>query len=297
MTKTLIRGSVFLVCILLTGESFSFAGGACAHRGDSSDAPENTVPAILSAVKKGAHQIEIDVQLSKDGKLVIMHDGTVDRTTDGSGKVADMDMKELRTLDAGGWFDSKFNGTQIPTLEEALELIPHNILCNVHVKGGPETTVPVAEVIASMGHLDHCFITLGGSQAHKAFAAARAVIPDIMLCTGVMADKVVRHDAFTISQEACEEYMGKYQRQTINPRIDFIQLYYWDTPVPYERIGESVKFLRQNGIRVNYCCAHIEEVIKPLIEAGVDYILTDDIDICLSVLKKYGVKPVVPSQP
>ena len=84
------------------------------------NAPENTLPAILSAVRKGAHQIEIDAQFSKDRVLVLMHDATVDRTTNGTGKVAELTFDELRALDAGSWFDAQYRGLQVPALEELL---------------------------------------------------------------------------------------------------------------------------------------------------------------------------------
>lgn len=282
----------FLITFFLT-ESPALAGGACAHRGDHISAPENTVPAIVSAVKKGAHQIEIDVQLSKDGKLVIMHDDSVDRTTNGTGKVADLTFQELRKLDAGSWFAPRFKGTKIPTLREALEVIPHEILCNVHVKGGPETSVPVAKLIAEMDRLDYCFFSIGGSEAHKAMAAARAAVPDIMICTGFLIDKeTITQETNKINKTEWERYRKLYPENTINRHIDIIQLVYWGTPIPKDSIEDSVRILRKRGVKTNFCCASTEEPVRQLIEAGVDYILTDDLDLCLKILAEYGIKPV-----
>ena len=284
-----------LVALILTEQS-ALAGGACAHRADHMKAPENTIPAILSAVDKGAHQIEIDVQLSKDGKLVIMHDGTVDRTTNGTGKVDDLTYEELRTLDAGSWFDPAFKGIKIPTLREALEVIPNEILCNVHVKGGPETSVPVAELIAEMGRLDHCFFSIGGPEAHEAMAAARAAVPDIKICTGLRADETVTEETVNIKKEVLERYRALYPQKKIRPHIDIIQLFYWGTPVPYDKIKKSVTDMHRYGVIVNHCCASTEETIRPLIEAGVDYILTDNLDLCLEIFVEYDVKPVETSK-
>ncbi|ASV67076.1 MULTISPECIES: glycerophosphodiester phosphodiesterase [Cytobacillus] len=92
-----------------------------AHRGASGYAPENTIAAFDLAVAMGADYIEIDVQRSKDGKLVILHDTTVDRTTDGTGKVGDLDFKELRQLDAGSWKGEEFAGEKIPSFDEVLD--------------------------------------------------------------------------------------------------------------------------------------------------------------------------------
>lgn len=100
--------------------------GACAHQGDGKNAPPNTIPAIKSAVLKGAHQIEFDVKLSRDKKLVIMHDWTVDSTTNGTGYVADLTFDGLRALDAGGRFSSEFKGTEEsirPLIDTGVEYI------------------------------------------------------------------------------------------------------------------------------------------------------------------------------
>jgi len=93
-----------------------------AHRGATGYAPENTLPAIKKAIGLGANYIEIDVHQSKDEAVVVIHDYSVDRTTNGSGKVLDLTLEELKTLDAGSWYDSSFAGTQIPTLDEAIDI-------------------------------------------------------------------------------------------------------------------------------------------------------------------------------
>ncbi len=92
-----------------------------AHRGFSSDYPENTISALQAAHDAGAHVAEIDVRLTKDGKLILMHDAQVDRTTDGSGPVTALTLAEVKKLDAGRWFDRKFAGTKVPTLDEVVD--------------------------------------------------------------------------------------------------------------------------------------------------------------------------------
>jgi glycerophosphoryl diester phosphodiesterase len=103
------------------------AGGALAapilnvaHRGYSAAYPENTLVAIDAAFDVGADLVEIDLQKTADGAVVIVHDDTLDRTTDGSGPVADHTLAELQELDAGSWLDPAFAGEPIPTLEQAL---------------------------------------------------------------------------------------------------------------------------------------------------------------------------------
>ncbi len=94
-----------------------------AHRGYSALAPENTLVALRMALDAGAPACEVDVHLTADDQLVVMHDHTVDRTTDGSGAIRDMAVDELRSLDAGAWKDPKYAGEPVPLLTEVLDLM------------------------------------------------------------------------------------------------------------------------------------------------------------------------------
>lgn len=105
-----------------------------AHRGFSGKAPENTVAAFTLALDTGVSMIELDVQISKDDHVVVFHDATINRTTDGEGKVSDMTLEELKKLDAGSWFDVKYKDEKIPTLVEALELIAPKAWVNIELK-------------------------------------------------------------------------------------------------------------------------------------------------------------------
>lgn len=92
----------------------------CAHRGHSVDAPENTIPALEAAAAHGATAAEVDVVLTRDERIVVLHDELLDRTTNGKGRVAGVNFAEVKRLDAGAWFDRRFAGTRVPSLEEAL---------------------------------------------------------------------------------------------------------------------------------------------------------------------------------
>jgi len=105
-----------------------------AHRGDSANAPENTLAAFRLAYENGADGIELDVMLSADQKLVVIHDDTLDRTSNGHGKVGDASYDSLRELDAGGWFDPKFKGEPIPLLDEVFAEFGGKFLINVELK-------------------------------------------------------------------------------------------------------------------------------------------------------------------
>lgn len=100
-----------------------------AHRGASLLAPENTLPAVKLAAARGARWIETDVRLTDDGGLVMIHDATLDRTTDGCGAVARRTLEQIRALDAGAWFAPEFVGTRVPTLAEFLICVLECDLC------------------------------------------------------------------------------------------------------------------------------------------------------------------------
>ncbi len=106
-----------------------------AHRGSSADAPENTLAAFRLAVEQAADAIELDVDLTCDGQVVVMHDATIDRTTDGHGRVTDLTLAEIRRVDAGGWKSAAFNGERVPLLEEVFEAVGQRVLINVEIKG------------------------------------------------------------------------------------------------------------------------------------------------------------------
>ncbi|MFC1889250.1 glycerophosphodiester phosphodiesterase [Thermodesulfobacteriota bacterium] len=105
-----------------------------AHRGVNKFAPENTLPAIEMAIEMDLDYVEIDVRTTKDARLVLMHDNTVDGTTDGSGRVRDLTAEEIRALDAGSWFSPEYEGTTVPFLEEALEVMQGRIGVYVDLK-------------------------------------------------------------------------------------------------------------------------------------------------------------------
>ncbi len=105
-----------------------------AHRGASYEAPQNTLAAFSLAVELGADGIEFDVQLSSDGEVVVIHDFVLETTTDGQGPVQDRTLAELKKLDAGAWFDPKFAGLRIPTLQELIDAVGHDLLLNVELK-------------------------------------------------------------------------------------------------------------------------------------------------------------------
>jgi glycerophosphoryl diester phosphodiesterase len=129
------------------------------HRGEHLHHPENTLPAFQEAIRVGADFFELDVRTTSDGKLVLMHDGTVDRTTDGHGEVAKMTFDEIRALDAGVKMGKEFAGTRVPTFDEALDLARGKIGIYVDVKNA--SAKDLVEHINSHGMTDHVVIYSG----------------------------------------------------------------------------------------------------------------------------------------
>ncbi|MBL7648138.1 MAG: glycerophosphodiester phosphodiesterase [Candidatus Hydrogenedentes bacterium] len=253
----------FVLGLVLAIGALSVPAQICAHRGDVSAAPENTLPAFRSAVEKGAQQIEFDVDLTKDGELVIMHDATVDRTTNGKGKVTELTFDEIRALDAGAKFSATFKDTRVPTLRDALEVIPPKILCNVHLKGNTELARKAALLIQEMGRLEQCFLAC----ELESVAAAREVVPTIKTCN--------------MSRQAGNR--AAYIDATIANKCEYIQLHERDG---HENIEADVKKLHDHGVTVNWFGADDAALIEKLNRAGVDYVLTDKLDLALATIQK-----------
>ncbi len=242
--------------------------GLCAHRGAMATHPENTVPAFQEAIRLGAHMIEFDVQLSRDGELVLMHDATVDRTTNGKGKVTELTFKELRALDAGAHKDERFTGTRIPTFEETLEMMPRNVWLNCHLKGGATLGAAVAKGIVRARRQHQAFMACGAEAAK----AARAVEPGILIGN-------MDRQANTLD----------YVQQTIAMKAAFIQLL-----GKGEIAVEHVRLLKANGVRVNYYHAETAALVKNLFASGVDFPLVNDLAAFLPVAKEAGIQPWTP---
>jgi len=123
------------------------------HRGSPNTSPENTIPSFLKAIELGVNIIELDARSAGDGAMVVIHDEGVNRTTNGSGLVKDLDIGQIKKLDAGSWFSNAFKGTAIPTLEEALRAIDGRVLTRIELKdGGMEGRV--SDLVRGLGLVD-----------------------------------------------------------------------------------------------------------------------------------------------
>ncbi len=242
--------------------------GICAHRGASDSHPENTLAAFREAIRLGAHMIEFDVALTKDGELVLMHDKTLDRTTNGTGPVSAHTLAQLRKLDAGRWKHPRFQGERIPTLDEALQMMPVNIWLNVHLKGGPALAEKTARRIVAQKRRHQAFLACGKQAAE----AAKRVDPQILICN--------------MERQANNR---QYVDETIAAQADFIQLYRGKSVSP-----EHTKRLSLHRVRINYCCSNEAEQIQALFAAGVEFPLVDRLSDMMRVADDIGIARLQP---
>lgn len=161
-----------------------------AHRGASTAAPENTMVAFELAIRQGAKALELDAKLSADGEVVVIHDQTVDRTTDGHGRVDHLTLNELKKLDAGSWFgsDRKFAGENIPTLDEVLAAVGKRIFINIELTNYAHPVdnlaVKVAHLVIRHNLIDQVFFS---SFNPLPLILARRIIPQVPC--GLLAGK------------------------------------------------------------------------------------------------------------
>ncbi|TKT87627.1 glycerophosphodiester phosphodiesterase [Dyadobacter frigoris] len=241
--------------------------GLCAHRGCMDTHPENTLPAFEEAIRLGAHMIEFDIQLTKDNVMVLMHDDTVDRTTNGSGKISDLSFAQILKLDAGIKKSPKFTNTPIPTFEQTLAMMPQNVWLNCHLKGDQEVGKAAAALLLKSGRLHQAFLTC----SEKASAAARQQVPGILICNG---ENTYRSDT------------PKYVQQTIKMKAGFIQLL---RPVAGEDRTVQMSDLKNNHVKINYFYAKSPDELAGLFDQGVDFVLVNNLSGFLDEAKKIGI--------
>jgi glycerophosphoryl diester phosphodiesterase len=240
--------------------------GICAHRGANETHPENTLAAFREAVRLGAHMVEFDVQITKDKHLVIMHDKSVDRTTNGKGLVSNLTLSEIRKLDAGSWKSPGFKGEKVPVLKEALAVFPKNIWLNIHLKGNEELGRETAKVLLSSGRIRQGVIACG----KKAERGVKSVSKKIMICN--------------MERQSNREL---YIQETVKGEYPFIQLLKKRDDSSLEK---DISLLKKNKVKINYYFGDSKKDIKKLIGLGIDFILTNKLDQSLKVAEEYGIK-------
>ena len=273
----------FIVAVLCAAQSAAQAvsmpsKGISAHRGASVTHPENTLAAIREALWLGAQQIEVDVVMTSDGELVLMHDGTVDRTTDGSGTVGSFTLSQIKQLDAGSWKDVRFTGERVPTLDELLALVPDNVWLNLHLRDGYATAYATAMKVFEYGREHQAFLAGTASQIPGAQAAAADAQKDILLCN-------MQNQSISSS----------YVSETINGGFDFLQFLNTSNGLP---APADVERLHDAGIAANFygvpgaMLVGNQDRLRDLFEADIDFPLVDDAQMGIAIAEEKGIEPL-----
>ena len=239
----------------------------CAHRGASGTRPENTLPAFQQAIALECEMVEFDVRMTSDGHCTILHDQSVDRTTNGSGSMWELSLEQVKALDAGSSFDVSYAGETIPTLDELLDALPLSLELNIHVYPGPEDSEAivreVCRQIKDRGRFDTAFIA--GSEA----------VMDLVLVT----DAEVRR-CLLGSQNDPESYVRRcreYDCTDCQPSNRIVSKDFCDAA-------------HQAGMKVNPFYADDEPEMQRLIECGVDGILTNYSERMIDLLKQLNLR-------
>ncbi len=216
-----------------------------AHRGGAAEAPENTLASFRHAIELGCKYVELDVQMTRDSHLVVIHDERVDRTTNGQGAVQEMSFEELRHLDAGVRFSESFKGEKIPTLREVLELCADNGVGVVVELKSPELNPGVEEkVVALIGEM-----WLRGAENiwcisfhHEAIRRMRTLDPTLALGYLYMPDVADFAQADDVVQAVCPYYASALahpeQVEAAHRKGKFVFVYTVNSEEDMRRLGE-----------------------------------------------------------
>lgn len=227
-----------------------------AHRGASAFAPENTMSAFRKAVELKADAIEFDVKLTIDGKMVIIHDQLLDRTTNGSGKVIDCTYEELKRLDAGSFFSEEFKGEKIPLLQDVLEQFSDHLIINIEITNYKSANDGLAEKIANlvkiMGVEKRVFFSSFMPKNLKITSEILPEVPAALLTLPGLPGLLTRSRLFY-----------KRSPQLIHP-------FFKDVNEAYVKKQHAI------GRKVNVWTVNEKEDIQEMIYFGVDGLITDD---------------------
>lgn len=239
---------------------------AVGHRGTVRHAPENTIAAHEAAIARGARLVEFDVRMTRDGHFVLMHDASVDRTTNGRGRVAELTLAEILRLDAGSWFGAQFRGETVPTLREALRNIYGRAAVDIDFKGGPEGSGRIlADILDEEGYANGPLVTV--------FARAR----DYEKLRGV-APRYALRPHYVSAERTAEvartdniEIMGLRRRAFSFERAATVRAH------GMELFANVMGF------------ADGEQAFADSVKAGARYIQTDKLDELVAYLKARGL--------
>lgn len=257
------RGSQLMIRKLLEQENITVAG----HRGFKTNYPENTILSFVEALKLGVDMLEIDLNLTRDKEIVLIHDLTVDRTTDGSGLVRDYSLEEIKKLDAGAWFGEEFKNLRVPTLQELVDVLKDypEILLNVEIKDRTHEMVDATmELLERENLVSRCVFTCFDAEIvgymYDKYQAKTQGFPDFKM------DNFVEGEAGTYSKMwAVGIEMGVL------------------TP-------ELVQEFKDRGILAWSYCPDTDEQVEKSIECGVSLMTCNNPEPALRIAQARGLR-------
>jgi len=233
-----------------------------AHRGLSAVAPENTLSAFKYAIRSKADMIEVDIRLTKDGTPVIIHDAKVDRTTNGRGKVKNFYLWTLKELDAGNWFDLKYKGEKIPTLDETLKFINGKIPINIEIKTSTrknEIAEKVLAIVFENGYEEKTLISSFDPRVLRRIKKLTDEIPTALLYHYPIYFNPIK----TLKNLNAVALIHNFKFTTSN----------------------LVKKIHDAGFKIFVYTVNDPKDIRKMIDIGVDGIITDNVRLARNVLK------------
>lgn len=234
-----------------------------AHRGASGYAPENTMEAFLLAIEQGADGIELDVQLSRDGIPVVIHDETIDRVTDRTGYVKDYTLQELKELTVLKDRFPQYSQSKIPTLKEVLEAVkPSGIQVNIELKTGiywyPDIEKKVAGIVEETGMKEKIIYS---SFNHYSVQRIKEIVPDAE--TAYLYSDVILN---------VEDYARKTKVDGLHPAVYHVKM------------ADFLKKYIKSGLNVRVWTVNEEADMKALTEAGVTAVITNYPDMAARII-------------
>ncbi len=225
----------------------------------------NTLPAFALAAEQGADGIELDVHRTRDGHVVVVHDFTVDATTNGSGRVTEMTLDELKALDAGSWFGDAFRGVTIPTLDEVFEAVGDSLLVNVEIKSKAVETDGVEQAVADViARHDMTRRVIVSSFNPLTLNRFRDILPQVPIGFLYQA-------GMSIDTEEVMKQLG-LKHEARHPHHSMIDAAYMPWAIT-------------EGYRVNAWTVNDAARAVELRELGVDAIITDAPDVILQAVR------------
>jgi glycerophosphoryl diester phosphodiesterase len=233
-----------------------------AHRGASSIAPENTLPAFEAAVAQGADGIELDVKLSRDGVLVVHHDQTLDRTTNGSGPISHWDWTDLQTLEAGTYFADEYRGVGIPSLEEVFKTFGDQTLYNLELTEyqRPRTEITSKTIELVIEHQLERNVLYSSFNPLELMRAARRV----------------ERSALALLMHSATPSAIRILIKLLTPH----KVYHPENSMVDETLVTSI---HRSNQRINVWTVNVESRMRALLQWGVDGLITDDPALAVNV--------------